>query len=794
MSPTLDACLRSWPWDPWLLTNCVVFAAIYFRGWRQLTRRNDQRWNVGRLTAFVGGLLAIFLALASPVEPLAALLLQVHMVQHLLLTMVAPPLIWLGAPLLPVLHGLPKPIRTEWIGPLLRFAPLRRFATRLVHPVPALALFVAMNLLWHIPANYELALRSDGWHYLQHACFMGAGLIFWYPVIQPYPNRPRWSSWLVLPYLILADVQNTILSALLTFSGKVLYPYYAQVPRIGNISPLEDQSAAGVIMWVPGSVAFLAPLFWIGLRLLYGTGTERRRQTVKRRELRELAVAGTAGVADTALYNFPVLNSTPTHSCTTGCGSQSAPTRQPVNNGLLSTFLRWRYARMTLQVPLLIVAAIVIYDGLFGPEASPLNLAGVLPWIHWRGLVVLGLLSVGNLSCMVCPFTLPRRLASRWLPKQHHWPRALRSKWLAVALVAVFLWAYEAFALWDSPWWTAWITIGYFATAFAVDGFFRGAAFCKYVCPIGQFNFVQSLVSPLEVTVHDQQICATCRTKDCIRGRDGIPGCELDLFQPHKSGNMDCTFCLDCVQSCPHANVGLVASVPGSQLWHDRFRSGIGRLGKRPDIAALVLVLVFGSFANAAGMVRPVVEWEQQMQAMLGISLRSIVTIYYLVALALAPLAAVILASNLSRRWAGLSLSRVRIATRYAYALVPLGFAMWLAHYGFHLFTSYETVIPTTQRFAADLGMTGLGEPQWSCACCAPVGQWLIRAELMCLDCGFLISLYTGFRLASADCSRPGQSVKAFLPWSAMIALLFLIGVWIVLQPMQMRGTMMIGG
>ena len=103
----------------------------------------------------------------------------------------------------------------------------------------------------------------------------------------------------------------------------------------------------------------------------------------------------------------------------------------------------------------------------------------------------------GNVFCMACPFMVPRTLARRWLPRGRSWPRWLRNKWLAVVLLVGFLWAYEAFALWDSPWWTAWIVLAYFAAAFVIDGFFRGASFCKYVCPIGQFNFVQSLISPL---------------------------------------------------------------------------------------------------------------------------------------------------------------------------------------------------------------------------------------------------------------------------------------------------------
>ena len=226
MSPTLDAFLRSWPFEPWLLAGLGLAAGVYLRGWLGLHRQNPQRWHAGQLSAFLGGLAVIYLALASPIEPFAALLLQVHMFQHLLLMMAAPPLYWLGEPMLPLLRGLPQPVRTYWGVPLLRSPALRAFFARLTHPAVTLALLVATTWLWHAPGPYELALRSNGWHYLQHACFLAAGLLFWYPVIRPYPSQPHWSPWLLLPYLILADVQNTVLSALLTFSDHVLYPYY----------------------------------------------------------------------------------------------------------------------------------------------------------------------------------------------------------------------------------------------------------------------------------------------------------------------------------------------------------------------------------------------------------------------------------------------------------------------------------------------------------------------------------------------------------------------------------------
>src|SRR5262249_18947855 len=140
---------------------------------------------------------------------------------------------------------------------------------KLTHPVCAWLLFAFATWFWHLPQTYELALRSDGWHYLQHSFFLFSGLIFWYPVIRPFPSRPGYSGWLLIHYLILADLQNTVLAAILTFSDRPFYGFYVDRPRLGNLSPLDDQAVAGVLMWVPGSIAFLAPLFVIVVQLLF---------------------------------------------------------------------------------------------------------------------------------------------------------------------------------------------------------------------------------------------------------------------------------------------------------------------------------------------------------------------------------------------------------------------------------------------------------------------------------------------------------------------------------------------
>jgi cytochrome c oxidase assembly factor CtaG len=254
---------ESWTLDPWVAAPLTLAAGIYLAGWLRLHRRVPQRFGAGRLAAFLGGLAAIAVALESPLHALGAQLLQAHMVQHLLLMMVAPPLLWLGAPLLPMLQGLPRGILHTWVGRLFACSPLTHTAQWLIRPSVALVLFVGSTWAWHTPALYERALASEYWHHAQHACFLATALAFWWPVVQPWPSRPLVPPWAIVLYLILADLQNTVLSAWLVFSERLIYSAYDAVPRLWQISALDDQAAAGAIMWVPGSIAFLVPVVWI---------------------------------------------------------------------------------------------------------------------------------------------------------------------------------------------------------------------------------------------------------------------------------------------------------------------------------------------------------------------------------------------------------------------------------------------------------------------------------------------------------------------------------------------------
>jgi cytochrome c oxidase assembly factor CtaG len=259
---------QSWTFEPWIIVPLLLVSIIYLRGWWQLHRRLPRRFGGSRLIAFQSGVVTLFLALASPLHELAEKLLQFHMIQHLLLMMVVPPLLLLGAPILPLLRGLPRPALRYGLRQLFSSRAFKRLARFFTDPLVCLLGFTVSNVAWHVPALYELALRSEFWHAVQHICFFGTGLLFWWPVVQPWPSRSRWPRWTMIPYLLFADIQNTALSAFLIFSERVLYPTYAAVPRLWGISVLDDQAAAGAIMWVPGSVIFLVPVVVVAIRLI----------------------------------------------------------------------------------------------------------------------------------------------------------------------------------------------------------------------------------------------------------------------------------------------------------------------------------------------------------------------------------------------------------------------------------------------------------------------------------------------------------------------------------------------
>ncbi len=496
---------------------------------------------------------------------------------------------------------------------------------------------------------------------------------------------------------------------------------------------------------------------------------------------------------------------------------------------LVGRFLKWHWSRTVLQIPLVLLSLVMIIHALWGPQLAPKNLGTLLTWVHFRGLVVVVILLAGNLFCMACPFMLPRAIARKLFKPKWSWPRALRNKWLAIALFVGVLFAYELFDLWSNPWWTGMLILGYFVAALVIDTLFRRASFCKYVCPVGQFNFLSSTLSPLEVAVRDKDTCLDCKTKDCIRGVRAetspanqeanhqtsssnlqLPviqrGCELALFQPRKVGNLDCTFCLDCVYACPHDNVGIVSRLPADELSAEGARSGLGRIERRFDFTVLAVVFTFGAILNAFAMISPVYALEQWIADQTGLRVEwPILSAMFVVGLVLEP-ALLLGCAALFTRWATRSAESVlSIVKRYARSLLPVGFGIWLAHYGFHFLTGCLTVIPVAQNAVLRfVGSPMLGEPMWQLG-------GMSEATVFPLELGFLtlgligslaVTWTVSLRGASHDAGNRARvasagvdrmTVLSFLPWAILHVALYVAAIWIMMQPMDMRGTFLGG-
>lgn len=758
------AIARSWTLPLWPTIILIIAGALYLRGWLQVRLTRPRELPQWRAWCFWSGEAVLWLSLASPIDALGQFLLLAHMTQHLVLMSVAPPLLVLGNPVVPLLRGLPRSWIREDLAPWISLKAFEKTVKSIMHPAVG---WIGMNVAfigWHVPAAYELALRSNGWHDIEHACFFLPSMLFWWHVLRPWPSRSAWSPWTVPVYLIAADLVNTAVSAFLAFYGQAVYPTYASSPRIFPISPIEDQAAAGAEMWVIGSTIFLVPAVLSVWKMLSSAQVRGHAATA------HLPALAPSSVRKFDLMQFPAVGA----------------------------LLRSRHGRIALQSVSSLTMTLVIVDGLRGIPLSSMNLAGVAVWNIIRPVSLLLIVIVGNLFCMACPFTLPRELARLLGIARLRWPRSLSSKWPAIALMSIFFWAYEQFALWDSPYATALLLLAYIMGALLVDSLFGGASFCKFICPIGQFNFAASLVAPLGVSARSQSVCTQCESHDCIRGNQSQRGCELQLYLPQKVGNMDCTMCMDCVKACPHNNVGITAILPIGDLTRSRSSS-------RLDIAVLLYFVSFASLMNAAYMIAPIANRLDdlgQRHPFLASNLGS----FGLEAASFGSflLTWLVFAWTLKRLSARESVRHYFVS--FAFAALPLGLAIWVAHLGFHLATSVSSVAPMLQNAYAHL------EPMLSrknpivgriaklSPVCRPLeiqlipgskGFDLFSLQLWALDFGVCLSLYSGWKtIGRIACSRRSKAVITSL-WIVAAGALYAIGIWLFTQPMQMRGMRM---
>ena len=475
---------------------------------------------------------------------------------------------------------------------------------------------------------------------------------------------------------------------------------------------------------------------------------------------------------------------------------------------LVGKFIRWKYARFVFQLPLLILALFAIVDGFTGNQLAPRNVATTSVWLHYRGLVVLALALIGNAFCAACPLMLtraPTKLLTKLMGRKLNFPKVLKNKYFVITFLLIYFFSYEYFNLWASPYLTAWLIIGYFTAALVVDTLFKEGTFCRYVCPLGNFNFVLSATSPTQITAIDQDTCHKCKEKPCLHGRESFaeerktnqaafiplseiknsngqgffPGCETDLFVPTIQSNMDCTSCFNCVRACPYDNVAFRLRLPTWEFarapWAKRGRLAVMFMG---------VCLTFYGLMNAFGMIRPFYALAEWLAELLHYQSEVLVLIIFFTIIPLLGLGITVLMTYLADI---LGQGKAKIKTafmRWGYVTIVLGIGFWTSHYLFHFLTGALSIIPVFENFFYIRGFDI--DPNWQLSKVIPF-SWLFPINAGITAIYTFIAVYITVRIAIRDFGERG--VLAMWPMLVYVLAFATIAITILAQPMEMRGT-----
>jgi ferredoxin len=455
----------------------------------------------------------------------------------------------------------------------------------------------------------------------------------------------------------------------------------------------------------------------------------------------------------------------------------------------VKAIVKWKYFQPALQIPNMLVFALVIYLGFFDIQDGGRNFATKLTWTIWWAAIIFAFVLVGRLWCVMCPFGALTLWASRLFRPVRRFPQSLRNIWMATLAFALLTWADVYFGIVGSPSRTAWLVIIISTVAILIGIFFQRATFCRYLCPIGGMIGLYSMVSPLELRARDRAVCSTCSSKSCYRGSEAGQGCIMFEFPSVMDRNNYCNLCGECVKTCPNDNISF------------RFRPFMGDIGskfnRRFDESFLAILLVGLVFMITGEMVGPWHEWMDQISRFLPFSALGITddqliekwtftVVYLLVIFLIAPL--ILLLASAVSRWTArpAQLSLRKIFTTFAYMFIPIGLALHLAHNLLHLLKEGPGIVPALQRAIERLTPFSVGVPNWQAS---PLASDLViyYLQMAILFAAFLLSLSIAWKLSVTTYRDNRLALKAVIPMVLISAGFTFLNVFILSQPMSMR-------
>lgn len=456
----------------------------------------------------------------------------------------------------------------------------------------------------------------------------------------------------------------------------------------------------------------------------------------------------------------------------------------------LKAFARWSGFQTFFQLPNLAIFVLIIVLGFLDTQNGSRNLATKLTWTIWWAGVIFTFVLVGRVWCLMCPFGAVTDWVNRAVKPLRRMPRWLRNLWLANGLFLLLTWLDGYYGVVSNPRLTAWILIAMFVAAAAVGAFFQRRSFCRYACPIGGLISIYSMVSPVELRAKDHDVCLADKGKECYVGNSCGYGCPMFEFPQTMDSNNYCTFCFECVKTCPEDNITVRVRTFGKDLWATTTR--------RLDEAFLAVALVGVTIVVTGHMVLPWHDWLNGLATSLPLETLGIseqVTVEKVMFSLLLVGTSVVLAPSLmlGAAWASRKLARANprvslktVFTTFGYMFVPVGLAMHLSHNLRHLLLEGWGVVPVTQKTINAYTPFFAGAPNFAprALVAEPAVYWL---QMMFLVGFFWLSLLSGWRLSKVLFGDGREGLRGLLPMMALALIFMLINVYLLNQPMNPR-------
>ncbi len=458
----------------------------------------------------------------------------------------------------------------------------------------------------------------------------------------------------------------------------------------------------------------------------------------------------------------------------------------------LRRLLTSRALQPTLQIPLLVLMAVVVLLGFHDVQDGGVNLATKLTWTIWWAGIIFTFVLAGRVWCLACPFGALNEWTARLSAPLRRLPKPFRNLWWATGMFVLLTWADEQLGVVRSPLVTAWIVLFFAAAAVAVGLFYERRSFCRHLCPIGGLIGIYSMTAPLELRAKSAGVCAADADKSCYRGGPESRGCPMFEFPATMDRNNYCNLCGECVTSCSRDNLVLRFRALGKDLWAsgrrvlDEAYLAVALVGLTLLVTAQMLSAWPGWMWALSGLLPHWVRATLKPVTYLGLVESAILLGGSLVVIPLLVLGGAVVADRLAGAYA---VGVRRTFVLFGYMFIPVGLAMHLAHNLSHLLVEGDGIVAVVQRAVVLYTPLSLGQPDWQHVPLAPEAV-IALLQVVIIVGFFVLSLVAGHRLSAGAYADPRAAGRALVPMAVLSCVFTVAAIVLLNLPMGMRHAM----